>query len=300
MNAPPVSVIIVSYNVSDLLADCLRSIEGAARDLGGQVIVVDNASTDRTRQMLADQFPWVRLVANSTNVGFAAANNQGIRMQDAPYVMLLNPDTIVRGSALQDMRDAMGRHPNIGILGPRILSPDGTLQSGPLAFPTVKSLLTGRMQSDWPQLAPGIIEADWVLGAALMIRREVIEQIGLMDEGYFLYAEEKDWCYRAKQAGWKVGVLTTAEVVHLGKRSTAQCAPESFENLIKSQVRFLDKFYPPKLKWTYLVKTFAQAGLRECVARVLALRDGQWKYRAMTYRAGRRLAFQYLMGVSSS
>lgn len=294
MNGAQLSTIIVSYNVADLLADCVRSLETGAGDLHCRVIVVDNASTDRTRQMLASEFPWVTLVANDTNVGFAAANNQGIRMQNAPYVMLLNPDTVVRGSALQEMHNAMQTYRNIGILGPKLLNPDGSLQSGPLAFPTVRSLLTGRMSAVRGTVAPGISGADWVLGAAMMVRREAIEQVGLMDEGYFLYAEEKDWCYRARRAGWKVGVLTDAEIIHLGGRSTGQCAPKSYETLINSQVRFLDRYYPPKMRRAYLLSTLVNAGVRECVARVLSVVRAEWAGRAATYTAGRRLAWRYL------
>lgn len=297
--ASDLAIIIVSYNVADLLAACLHSIFATTGDFAYEVIVVDNASRDHTAEMMAREFPQVEFIANDCNVGFAAANNQAIRKSRAPFVLLLNPDTEVRGNALQALCAAMRDHPEIGVLGPRIVNPDGSLQSAARRFPSWHSILTGRHDFPLSEMHPGIHRADWVLGAALLVRREAIEQVGLLDENYFLYAEERDWCYRIKQAGWEIGVLMAAEIVHYGGQSTAQCAPRSYENLIHSHVRFLDKHCPHGLKSLYLVTTLVNAASRELVARGLSLGAGDgspWRQRTATYAAGRRMAWSYLCG----
>lgn len=296
----PITIIIVSYNVAALLADCLQSVQASATGRHQHTIVVDNVSTDDTRTVVASHFPDVSFIANEHNVGFAAANNQGMRLCSEPYVLLLNPDTVVKPNALRQLYDTMEAHPEIGIVGPRIVNPDGTLQSGPLAFPTLRSL--GGMGVTKREISPsGLVDADWVLGACMMVRRTVIDDIGMMDEGYFLYGEEKDWCFRAKRAGWQVKVLMDAEVVHIGGQSTKQCAPQSYANLINSQVRFLTKFYPHSFRTVYLLSTWCTAGVRELAARLLSLggkSQDEWRQRVATYATGRRRAWHYLAGLA--
>jgi hypothetical protein len=295
----PLTIIIVSYNVASLLGDCLESVQAAIGGLGCEVIVVDNVSTDETIAVIGARFLEVRLIANQRNVGFAAANNQAISLCSSPYVLLLNPDTVVRPSALQQLYDTMEAHPEIGIVAPKIVNPDGTLQSGPLAFPTLCSL-GGLGSTKREMLQSDLADADWVLGACMMVRRTVIDDIGMMDEGYFLYGEEKDWCFRAKRAGWQVKVLMDAEVVHIGGQSTKQCAPQSYVNLINSQVRFLGKFYPRSYRTTYLFSTLCTSGIREVAARLLSLggnNSDDWGQRVATYTTGRRHAWHYLAGL---
>ena len=304
MSAKPVSVIIVSYNVCDLLAECLVSVLGSADDVPCDVTVVDNVSGDGTVAMLRDRFPTVRLIANEDNVGFAAANNQGLRGAiHSPYVLLLNPDAVVRPGAVAALLDAMYGNEDIGILGPRIVNPDGTLQSGPLFFPTLTSTMLGTSAGSRRRRQPprsGIAEADWVLGACMMVRQDLIREIGFMDEGYFLYGEEKDWCFRAKQAGWRVGVLETTEVVHYGGQSTNQRAPESYRAFVDSQVRFYERFYPRSHTRAFLGTTLVQAGVRRVIARALAMVDArrrdEWRGRSLTYAAGSRRAWEHLVG----
>jgi len=293
------TIVIVSHNVADQLTECLASLRQAAPGLAVSTIVVDNYSTDHTRQTVAARFPEVRLVSNERNLGFAAANNQGLVFSNSPYVVLLNPDTVVRPGALLRLHEAMQTDPKIGILGPRITNPDGSLQTGPLSFPTIGSLLGMRLPRR-SRATSGFLEADWVLGACMMVRREVIDEIGPMDDGYFLYSEEKDWCFRAKRAGWRISVLMDAEVVHLGGQSTNQCAPQSYMHLVNSHVRFLAKFYPTWYASAYLLTTLCHAGAMAGVARLLSIAAGRcrrdsWDRRARTYAAGRQAAWRHLL-----
>lgn len=302
--SPTISVIIVSHNVCDLLRECLDSVSASGAAPPVDVIVVDNASDDATVEMLRSQYLGVRLLANHANVGFARANNQGLTVAtDTPYVMLLNPDTVVRPGAVEALCQAMEADPALGIVGPRIVNPDGSLQSGPLAFPGLVSTAFGMAPARQRRAASathGVVGADWVLGACMLVRRAVINTVGPMDDGYFLYGEEKDWCYRVKQAGWRVGVLMDAEVVHHGGGSTSQRAPMSYQAYIDSQVRFFHKFYPRRYRTAFLASVLAQASTRCAAAQLLTCLDqrrkASWQARRATHGVGARRAWEHLTG----
>lgn len=302
MGRPLVSIVVVSYNVSEVLAGCLQSLREAAPTVPYEVIVVDNASGDGSVAMVRERFPECRLLANTCNRGFAAASNQGIAACDSPYVLLLNPDTRVAAGVIDALCRTMAAEPLLGLLGPLIVNPDGTAQSGALRFPTVGSLLWGTRGLRGVPAAQcrGLLPADWVLGACMLARREFILGVGQLDEGYFLYGEEKDWCFRAHQGGWQVAVLPEAQIVHLGGASTGQNAPRSYETFVDSQVRFFSKFYPPSCRRLFLLVTSLQAGAKGLAAGALALllfrRREDWRRRARTYLAGSRRAAQYLLG----
>ncbi len=226
------SVVIVSYNTSGLLRDCLRSVDAARGMLSLDVVVVDNRSTDDSCGMMAREFPNVRLMRNTENRGFAAANNQGLAGTRGRYVLLLNSDTIVRAGAFETMVAFMDGHPRAGYCGPRLVNADGSYQASAHRFPTVFSRvfsLTGLAERH-PRSAhcldlhasqgdDRVFRADWVKGACLLVRREALEQVGPLDEGYFMYFEETDWCGRMAAAGWEGWYVADAEVVHLGGAS---------------------------------------------------------------------------------
>lgn len=225
------SIIIVSWNVRDLLGDCLRSIAAGRGDLELEVIIVDSGSSDGTPQMVEEAFGQeafpVRLIARPDNVGFPKGNNIGIRQAQGHYILLLNPDTEIVGDALQVMVSYLEENGDVGVVGPQLRNPDGSVQSSRRRFP---SLATAFWESTWlepwaPQRlleryyvldraddAPG--DVDWVVGASLLTRREVVEQVGLLDEDYFMYSEELDWCRRIKDAGWRVVYFPDVEIVH--------------------------------------------------------------------------------------
>lgn len=272
------SVVIVSYNTSDLLNNCLSSIEAwiEANHHAGEIIVVDNASSDGTSGMLQRRFPEVRLIENSRNAGFAAANNQGIRAARGQYIVLLNPDTTIIGDAFGQLADYLKANPDIGIVGPRLIYPDGTTQSSRRRFPT---RLTGYLESTilqeyWPdnrvvrryymedrpddQIQP----VDWLVGACLMARREAIESVGLLDQRYFMYSEEVEWCYRMKRNGWGVIYLPSATVVHHEGASSSQNVPQRQIHFDSSKVLLYRQLHGKASAWslhvflltTYLVR----------------------------------------------
>jgi len=206
-----ISIIIVSYNTAELLVECLNSIVSQSnREI--EVIVVDNASSDASASLVAQDFPWVKLIANEHNLGFARANNQALKISQGRYIYFLNPDTVVQPGVFEAMIDFMSAHSDIGLAGTRILNPDGTLQSSvEKRYPGQK-----RAKQDLEGLKG---EIAWVLGASMIARRAVVEDLEGFDEDFFLYGEEQDLCLRIRKTGWKIGHIPDAVVVHWGGRS---------------------------------------------------------------------------------
>lgn len=249
------SIIIVNWNVRDLLRECLRSIDSGRGDLALEVIVVDSASADGSVDMMRAEFPWVRLIACDENVGFPRGNNLGLAQARGDCLLLLNPDTVVLGDALTVMRDYLAAHPAVGAIGPQLLNPDGSVQSSRRRFPT---LATGFFESTWLQgLAPGVLrryyaldlpddataEVDWLTGACIMAPRAIYERIGGLDEGYFMYSEELDWCRRIVVAGWRVVYHPAARVVHHVGQSSDQAVTARHINFQQSKLRYYRKYH---------------------------------------------------------
>lgn len=276
MFLPGVSIIILSWNVRDLLRQCLSSLPLNSPDI--EIIVVDAASSDDSVEMVRAEFvraefPAVRMIASDENLGYTRGNNLGLRAATGRYALILNPDTEVVGDAIPQMLAYMDAHPRIGALGPQLLYPDGTVQSTRRRFP---SLATGFFESTWFQpLAPrrlldhyyardlpddAIGEVDWVVGAALLVRREAYEQVGGFDEGYFMYSEEMDWCRRMKAAGWQVVYFPPACIVHHEAKSSAQVPAATHIRFNSSKVRYFRKCHGPlaaeALRW-FLLANFA-------------------------------------------
>lgn len=260
------AVVIVNWNVRDLLRRCLVSLRSALETAGltATVVVVDNASTDNSVVMLTEEFPWVRVVASTTNLGFTAGNNAGLRAvgfgETLPrYVLLLNPDTEVVGDALPTMLAYMDAHPDVGLLGPRLRYGDGSVQSSRRRFPTLTTALLEStiLQQWWPdhpalrrfymsdQPDHQTQDVDWLVGACMLTRHEALLEVGLLDEGYFMYSEEVDWAKRFKQAGWRVVYLPTAEILHYEGRSSEQVVPLRHIYFQTSKVRYFRKWHGP-------------------------------------------------------
>jgi N-acetylglucosaminyl-diphospho-decaprenol L-rhamnosyltransferase len=256
-DVPALSVVIVGWNVRELLERALASIYASIDESEPpEVIVVDNASTDGTPAMVEAAFPQVRLIANTVNRGFTGANNQGIAASSAQHVLLLNPDTEVIDNALGDLQAYLERHPQVGLVAPRLLNADGTTQSSRRRFPTLPILF---MESTWLEwLLPKrmlqqyymldgsdlqVHEVGWVTGAAMLVRRSVIEQVGMLDEAFFMYSEELDWCRRMRDAGWRVVYTPSAEVIHYGGKSSEQVVPARHIYFQSSKVRYTRKYH---------------------------------------------------------
>lgn len=252
-----VSVCIVNFNTVDELSSCIASLARGASSITLEVIVVDNASTDGSAQMVRTKYPWVKLIANERNVGFAAGCNQAMRHSRGRYIMLLNPDTIVHDGAIEELVKFMDEHPDVAIAGPKLLNTNGTLQYSCRAFPT---LLTGLFRNTpLERLFPSIkpvrqyllmdhshnepMEVDWVSGAAMLVRRRAIEMVGMLDEGYFMYCEDVDWCWRMRKAGFKVFYVPSAVITHAVGRSSDQLFVPMLMQRHRSMLRFYLKNY---------------------------------------------------------
>ena len=276
------SIVIVSWNVRELLQRCLASLigdntateEGFFTLSGGQTVevwVVDNGSVDGSADVVRGAFPGVHLLVNDCNPGFAVANNRAIARSAGRYLLLLNPDTEVVGEALTTLLRYMDAHPEVGVAGPQLRYPDGTLQSSRRRFPTP---LTGFLEStllqqwfprnrwlgryymlDTPDDAT--TEVDWLVGAALMVRRAAIEQAGLLDEGYFMYSEEMEWCRRIKARGWRIVYLPAATVVHHEGRSSEQVVAARHIYFQTSKLRYYAQVHGSR--WALALRTFLLA-----------------------------------------
>lgn len=280
------SIVIVSCNVRDLLAQCLESVSSqSARQapspptddwqLTTEVFVVDNASHDGSTAMVRERFPSVHLIENVENCGFAAANNQAFAETRGRYVLMLNPDTVVRPGALETLVRFMDAHASrrAGACGGKLLYADGTLQHSAFAFPTLAqtfldffplnwrfadSRLNGRYPREWYARGEPF-QIDHPLGADLMIRREVAERVGWLDEKFFIYCEEIDWCIRVKRAGWQIWCVPQAEIVHHEAQSTRQHRDAMFVELWRARFRLFEKHYSRGFHWT--ARQIVRAGL---------------------------------------
>jgi GT2 family glycosyltransferase len=257
------TVVTVSYNTKELLADCLESVlVGMERsDLAGQICVVDNASADGSAEMVRTGFPDVRLVAHDQNLGFAGGNNLALREIESGgylpsrHILFLNPDTLVLGDALGEMVRFLDVTSGAGAVGARLVHGDGSFQHSAFAFPglaqifldffpihhrLVDSRLNGRYPQGWYEAGEPFL-VDHPLGAALMVRAEVLAQVGGFDERFFMYCEEIDLCRRVRSSGWEIYCQPRAEIVHLVGQSTRQFRDRMFVALWQSRFLMFEK-----------------------------------------------------------
>lgn len=234
------SVCIVGINAASYLRNCLHSIAACGLAVPYEVIYVDNGSTDGTRAMLETEFPEVRAIWNGQNTGYARANNQGIRLTQDSAVLLLNPDTLVEPGSLNHLLDYLRQHPECGIAGPRVLNSDGSFQAHckrgearpwevfcyflglSKLFPRSR-VFSGYLQGFLDEYEIHNVPA--ISGSCMLIRREVMDQIGLLDERYFAYQEDTDYCVQARKAGWKVTYVPAAVITHFGGKGGTQHQP---------------------------------------------------------------------------
>ncbi|MGI8586784.1 MAG: glycosyltransferase family 2 protein [Chloroflexia bacterium] len=282
---PLLSIVIVSWNVRPLLAACIASLTDEAQS-ATEIIVVDNASADGTADWLRRERPGVRLVANRENLGFGRGNNAGLEIARGERILLLNPDTVVEPGAIEMLLAFMEAHPAAGMAAPRLLYADDRLQRNAFRFPglaqvfldlfplharLLESRVNGRYLGEG-HAAP--FEIDHPLGAAMMIRREVYEQAGGFDPVFFMYAEEVDWCWRIRSAGWEIWQVPTARIVHLAGQSTRQVVGPMYIELWRSRYRFFVKHH--RRGFMLAARLIVRAGmLRKALAVTLDARRGR-------------------------
>jgi GT2 family glycosyltransferase len=235
----------VNWNTSALLIQCLDSIYQEVPRLTFEIIVVDNGSTDDSVSAICNKFPDVRIISNDLNLGFAKANNQGLAAGRGRYFLLLNSDTLVLPDALNRLVAVADHNPGVGIIGPKLLNMDGTLQKSWATFPTFWSELIGKNFRRRHSVANSqfAYEVDWIMGACMLVRSEIVTDVGMLDEDYFMYSEETDWCYRTKRKGWKVWYLSNSEIYHLGGGSANRSNLTQLVLLYRSKIFFFRKHY---------------------------------------------------------
>ncbi len=273
------SVIIVNYNVRAFLENALAAVLKAMSGITGEVIVVDNASGDGSAEMVRQKFPDVRLISNSENRGFAAANNQALRECRGSYVLLLNPDTIVQESTFRTMITFFERHPDAGLAGCKILNPDGTLQlacrrsfpSPWVAFTKISGLsalfpsssLFGRYNLTYRN-PDETYEVDAISGSFMFLRREVLDTVGLLDEQFFLYGEDLDWCYRIAGKGWKIYYVHDTQIIHFKGESARRSSIDEVKLFYEAMRVFVRKHIRKGVVTDFIIR--AGIALREWIA----------------------------------
>lgn len=266
------SITICSWNTAGDLSACLQSLEAVRGEASMEVIVLDNNSEDGSPDMVERDFPWVRLMRMAQNLGFTGGQNHMMENRRGRHALLLNSDTVVHPGALSTLMAYLEAHPGIGILGPKLLNPDGSLQYSARRFPTPAAALfrntpLGKLfpnnkftreylMQDWSHDEPR--EVDWVSGAALLAREELIEKIGVLDPEFFMFSEDVDYCFRCWQAGLKVVYLPTSVITHAIGRSTDKAPNRMIGRFHRSMFRFYKKNMLPKIAAP--LRPFALAG----------------------------------------
>jgi GT2 family glycosyltransferase len=249
-----IDVIIVSWNTKDMLRDCLESVTHSQEPVTKNIWVVDNASSDGSAAMVTELFPHVKLIQNEANSGFAVANNQVLRIANGRYHLLLNSDTIVPPNTLPALVAVMDANPDTAVCSPLLLNADGSPQWCWAKFPNARSEWSGtldRTQSPYPltdfsdsqkRTAMKPFPVDWVGGACFLVRADA-EKVGLLDESYFMYSEETDWCRRFQQAGYKTLLVPSVTVTHLGGGSSRAVPKTTRQRMYRSSLRFYRTHY---------------------------------------------------------
>lgn len=247
------SVVIVNWNTAALLIQCLESIYTNSPKNEFEVLVLDNASTDRSVPLVQQEFPQVKLLVSEKNLGFAGGNNRAIQQSKGRYILLLNPDTEVIPGAFDELIQFMDANPQAGAAGSRLLNPDGTLQQSCYPSPTPLRELWRLLHLDifhpyalyrmdeWD--VDNSQEVDVIQGASLILRREALNNVGVLDDTYFMYTEEVDLCYRLQKQGWRLYWIPQSQVIHYGGQSTKQVATKMFLCLYESKLMFMRKHH---------------------------------------------------------
>jgi GT2 family glycosyltransferase len=292
------SIIVVNWNTRELTARCLNAVESTVKKISYEIIVVDNNSSDGSQDMVREQFPNVKLIANTENGGFAKANNQGIQISQGRYVLLLNSDAFVLENTLDMMVAFMDAHPEAGMAGCKLLYENGSLQASCATFPTLatefyiavgldklfsKSKIFGKyLMTDWDYST--MREVDVIMGAFMMVRKSGIDQVGVMDESFFMYSEEVDWCYRFKAAGWKILFTPEVECTHIWGGSSRAVKVETLIRLYRARVQFFRKHYGRLTVFLYKIILIFNSLVRVIPGAVYYLRNEAGRQKHYAFR----------------
>ena len=253
------SIIIVNHNTADLLARCLHSIRSQV-GYDPEVILVDNASQDNSLEVTKGFLPWLKVIANEQNLGFARANNQALKISNGKYIYFLNPDTELKQGALDAIIEFMESNPEVGLAGTRIENPDGSPQS------SFEKHYPGERHSRG-ELSGLKGDIAWALGASMIARHSVLKVAGGFDEGFFLYGEDQDLCLSVRKAGWKIGFITDAVILHWGGVSEQDTLPiEVWKKKFNAELLFYRKHYSKKT-----IKAIRRANIIQALWRVFTL-----------------------------
>jgi GT2 family glycosyltransferase len=304
---PELAVSIVSYRTPGLLRQCLQAVATQADALSLSVTVVDNASGDGSAELVAAEFPWVRLIRNTRNVGYGVAHNQALRGAAAPYLLVLNADTAPLPGSLRTLTGALAAQPDVAVVGPRLRYPDGRLQPARRRFPTPATLFVESTQlqrfwphhpllrrfyfADVPEDTTASHEVDWLVGACLCVRTAAATAVGLFDERFFMYSEELDWCRRFRAAGWRVRYVPAAEVMHHEGASTRLDLAARDQRFQSSKLQYAAKWHGPRVAralWLYLLLEYLGRGLEESLKLALGSRPAQRRQRLRLIAGGLR------------
>ncbi|UWQ16060.1 glycosyltransferase family 2 protein (plasmid) [Aliiroseovarius sp. M344] len=305
-DVPAVSIVIVNWNTRDILHDCLASI-AAQTTLLHEVIVVDNASSDGSADMVRAQHPDVTLIANKTNKGFAAANNQGLVIARGEKLLLLNPDTIVLDHAIDTMCAWLEDHPDVGCVGCQVYQDEETIQRTSFAEPSPINLAIVEfgLQKWAPRVKRFAVpeyrlwdrrserDVDVVSGMFMLVPRPVFEKVGLLDEAYFVYSEEADWCRRIRDAGWRCVFAPVARILHLdgGSKSTSQIKSRMFVQMQKSKMIYVQKHHGKLGVLVTRCIFVTSAALRGTVFGLLGVLGRNTEYQARVRLAGASIRY---------
>ena len=270
------SIVIVSWNAKKYLEECLGSLRALDADLSVEILVVDNASTDGTPEMIRNQFPHVRLIETGANLGFARANNVGIKLGSGKYVCLINSDVNVPPDCLPKMYRYMEQQPAIGLLGPKMLGPDGRTRRSGMRFPTIWNTFLRALAVDSLFKGSGIFggllmadfqfdqikDMDVLNGWFWMARREALDQVGLLDERFFIYGEDIDWCKRFHLAGWRVVFCPEAEAVHYGGASSSNAPLRFFIEMQRANLQYWEKYHGRISRFFYVLAVWLNHVIR--------------------------------------
>lgn len=262
------SIVTVTWNSARDIGACLDAVYASTLDSPIEYFVVDNGSSDETAVIIKHHYPQVNLIVNQTNNGYAAANNQALRQAKGRYLLLLNPDTVVQARALNEMITYLDEHPHVGMVGPRLVRPDGSLQRSCTRFASVGATGAGFISRGGylPRDRERATPVQGLSGAALMVRGETLTAVGLLDEDYFMYGEDTDWCYRVQQAGWEVHYLPTAEVLHLGGQSARQVPAHTYVRRRAAKLLFVEKHRAAWQKFVLKYALYAHIQLRKLLS----------------------------------